>query len=165
MEMTDHTPNSGNCEFELNPFISDIARLFDRELLGKHPEFGRIEVAERVFRICSELPALDVAIETRVGNLVIWIPTDEIEERIGGSAVTKNARLKIGEHDQSKFAETFQLVIKEHVQRRIAHALEIEEGFFALCNLGLIRIIRTNADGSYVWAATRWVGPRPDHAK
>jgi hypothetical protein len=95
MVMTSQAKNVYKVEFELNPFISSIARWLDREVTESCPAFKAIDVGERIARICLELHDHEVATITKVENATVWIPTPTIEGRIGGSSITTNPRLKI----------------------------------------------------------------------
>jgi hypothetical protein len=158
--MNHQASDSNGCEFEINPFISDVARWLDCEVVEQKTAFKSIEVAERILRICSELHERDVATMTNFSRVAVWVPTTKVEKRLGNSNITTNPRLKVVKRDLSAIADEFQLAIREHAERRLDVILEYTEALFALCNQGRIKVIGTNSNGSYLWAPTLSAGKR-----
>ena len=59
--MTDQTTKSSEHEFELDPFVSEIARWVDLEVTDRRPEIRAIDLADRIARICLQLHESGVA--------------------------------------------------------------------------------------------------------
>jgi hypothetical protein len=160
--MTDHETETHNCEFELNPFVSDVALWIDQEVIEIRPEFKAIDLGNRIARICLELHESGVATAIKPASVGVWIPTAEIEARIGGSSITANSSFSLLKRSSAKVENKFQIIVRQHSERRLASILEYTEILFSLCNEGLLKIIGVNSKGSYMWGPTL-AGTRSSH--
>jgi hypothetical protein len=151
-EIDGHPRDSQNYEFELDPFISQLARWADKEVTTERPEFKAVDLAERIARICLELQENDVAIRTGTEVFPVWATAVAIDRRIGGAKISHNARFSISNGTNPTLVVRFQKAINEHLKGRLASMLETEEAFFQLCNMGKMKIATIDPEGHYLWA-------------
>ena len=153
--MTDHTRKSLDHEFELDPFVSEIARWIDQEVIAGEAEFSVIDLADRTARICLELNQKGVAIMTKPENVAVWVTTAEVKERIGDAGIAANSCFtRLTRADALLVVDQFQRTVRKHAKRRLARIPEFTETLFQLCNDGHIKIIGADSYGSYLWAPT-----------
>jgi hypothetical protein len=141
-------------EFELDPFVSQLARWVDKEITTELPQFKVIDLAERMARICLELQESGVAVRTGTEVKSVWVTAVAIDLRIGGAKVSHNDRFTASSGANAVLSDKFQKAAKEHLKRRLASMLEIEEAFFQLCNMGTMKIATIDPDGHYLWDLT-----------
>jgi hypothetical protein len=153
---TDPSGNSQNSEFEMDPFVSQLARWVDKEVIFRQPKFVAIDLAERMARICIELQKNDVATRRAAANrteakiIPVWATAAAIDLRIGGAQVSHNERFTLARRANGALLDRFQKVVKRHLKRRLASMLERQEAFFELCNRGEI-FATIDPDGHYMW--------------
>ena len=152
--MNDQTKKSLDHDFELDPFVSEIARWMDREVIAERPEFNAIDLAERTALICLVLHENGVATTTKPGSIAVWVATAEMEQRTGGSGIAANACFTLLNRAKASLVARFVRAVRRHAKRRLASILEFTQALFRLCNDGRIRMIGANANGSYLWAPT-----------
>jgi hypothetical protein len=150
-EIDGHQKNSQFYEFELDPFISDLARLIDIEITAQRPEFKVVDLAERIAQICLELLENDVARKVGTGSVPEWATAVAIDLRIGGAKISHNARFAISSKTNTTILVQFQKAIKQHLKRRLASMLETEETLFQLYYMGKIKIATIDSHGHYCW--------------
>jgi hypothetical protein len=142
-------------EFELDPFVSQLALWVDKEVTIERPEFKFVDLAERTARICLELQENGVAIMTSTEVIPVWATTVTIDLRIGGANISHNARFTSSSGANAALLDRFQKAVKEHLKRRLASMLDTEEAFFKLCNMGKIKIAGIDPGGLYRWVASK----------
>jgi hypothetical protein len=149
--MPDHSMRTDDQKFELDPFISQLARWIDNEVTTERPECKALNIAERIVRICLELDESDVATKSRHKSIPVWVTARAIDSRIGGAKISHNARFKISGRANSAFLDQFQRAVKRHLKHRLTSMLEMEEALFRLRNIGKIRIVAIDPSSRYIW--------------
>jgi hypothetical protein len=152
--MTDQTRKSSEHQFELDPFVSEIARWIDLEVADRRPEIRAIDLADRIARICLQLHERGVATMIKPGRVAVWVATAEVAERIGGSSIAANSCFTRTRCTEASLGHQFQMMVRKHTKRRLASILEMTETLFQLCNDGRIKIIGANSNGNYLWGPT-----------
>jgi hypothetical protein len=147
----DHPNESQDYEFEIDPFVSQLAGWVDKEITIERLEFKTVDLAVRMARICLELQENGVAIRTGTETVPVWAAAVAIDLRIGGAKVSHNARFTFSSDANAALLDQFQNAVKGHLKGRLASMLETEEAFFQLCNTGGIKIASIDPDGQYRW--------------
>jgi hypothetical protein len=142
---------SQNYEFELDPFVSQLALWIDKEVTTERPEFKAVDLAERMARICLDLQKNGVAIRADANGKSVWATAVAIDLRIGGAKVSHNAQFTFSSGANAALLYQFQNAVKGHLKRRLASMLEIEEAFFQLCNMEIMKIGTIDQEGHYRW--------------
>lgn len=138
-------------EFELDPFVSQLALWVDKEVTTERPAFKAFDLAERMVRICLELQENGVAIRAGTEVISMWTTVVAIDLRIGGAKVSHNVRFAFSRGANAAVLDQFQKAVKEHLKGRLASMLETQEAFFQLCNMGIMKIATIDAEGHYRW--------------
>jgi hypothetical protein len=142
---------SGKPEFELDPFISQLALYINREITKKQPEFKVIDLAERVSQICLSLHENGVAIRTDTDGKLGWVTAETVDLRIGGSKISHNKQFSVSSCANITLCFQFRNAVRQHLKRRLASMLETSEAMFQLCNMGMVKISNIDRDGHYLW--------------
>lgn len=141
-------------EFELDPFVLQLALWIDKEVTTQKPQFKAVDLAERMARICLELQGKGLAVRADSEDISVWVTDAEIDQRIGGARVSQNARFAISGGANAALLEKFKIAVKVHLNLRLDSMLETEEAFFRLCNRGLMKISQIDSEGHYRWDLT-----------
>ena len=120
MVTNDQTKESLDHEFELDPFVSEIARWMDREVIAERPEFNAIDLAERTALICLVMHENGVATMTKPGSIAVWVATAEMEQRTGGSGIAANACFTLLNRAKASLVARFERAVRRHAKRRLA---------------------------------------------
>ena len=140
--------------FELDPFVSQLALGIDKEVVGERPQFEVLDLAERMARICLELQAKGVVIKEDTRDATLWLTAPKIDQRIGGAKVSRNARFALSSGGNAALLGQFHLAIRVHLKRRLTSILETVEAFFQLHNTGMMTIAAIDSAGHYYWDVT-----------
>jgi len=128
-----------------------LALCVDKGVTTERPEFKAVDLAERISRICLELPENGVAIRNDADCKSVWATAVAIDLRIGGAKVSHNAQFAVSGGANTPLLYQFQNAVKEHLKRRLASMLETVEALFQLCNTGIMKIGTTDQEGHYHW--------------
>lgn len=143
-----------NKEFEVDPFVSQLALVIDKEVAENRPQFETLDLAERMTRICLALQEKGVAIKAGTEDIPLWLTAVKVDRRIGGAKISQNMRFTLSSAGNAALLGQFHFAIRYHLDWRLTSMLKTQEAIFQLCNTGMVKIAEIDSGGHYYWELT-----------
>jgi hypothetical protein len=143
-----------NKEFEVDPFVSQLALLIDKGVAENRPQFETLDLAERMTRICLVLQEKGVVIKAGTEDIPVWLTAVKVDRRIGGAKISQNMRITLSNAGNAALLGQFHLAVRGHLDWRLTSVLKFQEEIFQLCNTRMIKIAEIDSGGVYHWEIT-----------